>query len=395
MKTYATVEDLDVTNKRVLVRTGYDVPIEHGKVQDTTRIRTNMPTIEYLLKKNAKVIIITHLGRPGGKITQEFSLKLIVEELKKYLPKGTKAVFLDECIGEKITQHIAQMRPGDVVMLENLRFHKEEEENNPTFAQALAKHADYYVDDAFGAAHRAHASIDAITRFLPSASGMLMEKEIGELSKILKPQRPFICVMGGLKVSDKIKTIKHLAHLADKLLIGGAIANSFLKAAGRKIGKSKTDAVEIAEELLKQDHMKIVLPNDVVVLNDENRPETKQVDQICENDMIMDIGPKTRQMFKEEIRKARTLFWNGPLGVCERPEFASGTEEIAQYAAGLSSTRIVGGGDRVSEIMHLNIQEKFTYISTGGGAALEFLEGKGLPAITALERSYQQFWKQK
>ncbi len=396
MKTYFSLADFDFRNKRVLVRTGYDVPLEDGKVKDTTRIVANMPTIDYLIKKNAKVILISHLGRPGGKADPKFSLRPVFEELKRLMKMSEGIYFLTDCVGKDIKPFIDKIKPGEIVLLENLRFHKEEEENGDKFAAALASCADYYIDDAFGAAHRAHASIDAITNYLPSGIGLLMERETVELAKILRPKKPFICILGGLKVADKIKTIKHLAENADKMLIGGALGNTFLKAKGINIGKSRIDAVEIAEDILKRYHQKIILPEDVMVSVSETKAlRIAPIEDIKENEMIMDIGPKTQERFKKELENAETIFWNGPLGVCELPEFARGTETIAEFLSKLHSTRIIGGGDSVDAVAHFKLEKNFTYISTGGGAALEFLEGNKLPAIAALERSYERFKNQK
>lgn len=394
MKTYFSLADLDVKNRYIIVRVDFNVPIENGKVKDVTRISGALPTISHLLKNNAMVILISHLGRPEGKVDPKFSLKPVLDELKKQLNKEKGIYFLNDCIGSDVQTFIDRMVPGELVLLENLRFYKQEEADDAVFASSLAELADCYVNDAFGASHRAHASIVAITNYLPSAAGLLLERELNELSKILSPKKPFVCLLGGLKISDKIKTIEQLAQKADKILIGGAMAAAFLKAKGLEIGTSKVDAVDVAEKILKRYHEKILLPTDVTVaekFDKDAKVKTVSADAVPHDWMIVDIGPKTRTLFKQELKEASTIFWNGPSGVYEFPRFAEGTKDIALYLSKLKTTRVVGGGDTTDVVTHLNLQNTFTHVSTGGGAALEFLEGKKLPAIVALERSYLKF----
>lgn len=395
MKTYAQLNDIDVKDKRVLVRVDYNVPLKDGKVSDATRIAASIPTIRFLLEHNAKIILMSHLGRPDGKPKLEFSLRPIIGILKQLLmPYSCHSVtFVNECTGNDVKKAVDNLAPGSIILLENLRFHPEEEKNDAGFAKQLAQNADIYVNDAFGAAHRSHASVDAITDYLPSAAGFLLDRELQQLSKVAQPEHPFLCILGGLKISDKIKTIEQLAGKADLILIGGAMANSFLKAKGLEIGKSKYDAVENAEALLKRHHAKILLPEDVVVADKYDnaaRQKTIPVDQVPSDWMILDIGPETVKLFNAELKKAKSIFWNGPLGAFELSSFSKGTADVAQFAARLKCTTIIGGGDSADAVTKLGLQDKFAHVSTGGGASLEFLEGKKLPAIEALERSYKR-----
>jgi len=373
MKRYFTITDLSVDNKYVIVRVDYNI-VKGGKVIDNTRIKATLETINHLLKNNAMIILMSHLGRPKG-FDPKISLKPVIPELKKLIKKENGVYFLSDCVGTDTENFIDRMIPGEIVLLENLRFYKEEKDNDPVFAQSLANLADYYVNDAFGACHRAHASVDAVTNYLPSASGFLVEKEIKALSTILKPKKPFIAVLGGAKISDKIETIEALAAKSIKVIIGGAMANAFLKAKGLSIGTSKTDAVEIAEKILKRYHEKIVLPVDVVIANKfdkDAKTKTVSVNRVPKEWMILDIGPETIELFKKELKEAKTIFWNGPLGVFEFPKFSKGTEQIAMFIANKKAIKVVGGGDTGEVIAKLKLHKKFTHVSAGGGAALEF-----------------------
>jgi phosphoglycerate kinase len=385
---YFKLTDFSLKNKRVIVRVGYDVPLKNGKVLDNARIKESVKTITYLQKQNAKIILIAHAGRPGGKPSKKCSLEPVAEELSRILKK--EVIFINNCIGPKVTRAIKHLKPKQIILLENLRFHKEERNNDKRFAKQLASHANYYINEAFSNAHRKHASVDAITNYLPSAAGFQFINELNELSKILKPKQPFICVLGGKKVKDKIKTVESLAKKARKLLIGGALASAFIKAQGHEIGNSIVDAVDKAENILKRYHNKIILPEDVVIKigNGSKNVPTKNVPK---NAVIMDIGTKTITTYKKEINMAKTIFWNGPMGVFEQISFAKGTKTIAKYIAKNSATTIVGGGDSGKAVHDLNLQDSFTYVTTGGGAALELLAGTKLPAIEALETSYYKF----
>ncbi|MBD3248888.1 phosphoglycerate kinase [Candidatus Woesearchaeota archaeon] len=387
-----SVEELDVEGKKVLVRVDFNVPLSEGKVADDKRIRAAMPTIRYLLEKKAAVILMSHLGKPKGKYAKELSMNQVVSAVEKVL--GQKICFSDDCIGEETEKDAEELKPGDVLLLENLRFHEEEKENAPEFAKSLASLADFYVNDAFGTCHRKHASVYGVAEHLPSAAGKLVEKELEELGKLNDPEKPFMAVMGGKKVSDKITVIKALLRKVDKLLIGGAMANTFLKALGKDIGKSvfEEDKLELARELLKDD--KIIIPADVVCAEEvEEGAETKEVDvdSIPAEMMCLDIGEKTIDIFRKELEKAKTVFWNGTMGVAEIGAFKKGTAEVAKFLAEMDADVVTGGGDTAAAVDDLGLGDKMTWVSTGGGAALKFLEGEELPAISALEKSYEKF----
>ncbi len=387
-----SVEDLDVRNKKVLVRVDFNVPLSEGKVADDKRIKAAMPTIKYLLEKKAAVILMSHLGKPKGEPVKELSMKQLIVPLEKVL--GQQIFFSDDCIGEDTERFAEKLKPGEVLLLENLRFHKEEKENAAGFAKKLASLADYYVNDAFGTCHREHASVHAVTRYLPSAAGKLVGKELEELGKLKNPEKPFIAVMGGKKVSDKITVIDALLKKVDKLLIGGAMANTFLKAQGKDIGKSvfEEDKVELAKDLLSDE--KVTVPVDVVCADKvEDGAETKEaeVDSIPSDMMCLDIGDNTIEIFRKELEKAKTVFWNGTMGVAEIDSFKKGTAEIAKCLAELDAAVVTGGGDTAAAVDDLDLEDNMTWVSTGGGASLKFLEGKKLPAISALEESYEKF----
>ena len=388
-----TLKDVDVKGKRVLVRVDFNVPIsKEGEILDEYRILGALPTINYLRENNAKVILMSHLGRPKGK---DESLKMdpVAKDLEKL--GGFKVYKLNDCVGDEVKDFINnKMNYGEVVLLENLRFHKGEEENSPEFAKELASLGDIYVDDAFATAHRVAASTVGITQFLPSVAGLLMEKEIYTLNKLLEnPEHPYVAVLGGAKVSDKIGLIKNLIGKVDKLLIGGGMCFTFLKSQSYNIGRSlcEDDKLSVAKELLeeaKAKGTKIVLPVDIVVAREVKEEAYAGIVDIedIQNDVVgVDIGPRTIKLFENELSNAKTIVWNGPLGVFEIERFANGTYEIAKFIGSLLGvTTVAGGGETVEAFRKSNLQEKITHLSTGGGAFLEFLEGKTLPAVEAL-----------
>ncbi len=388
-----TVKDVDVTGKRVFVRVDFNVPIdEEGNITDDTRIRAAMPTIEYLTNSNAKVILASHLGRPKGEINLKFSLRPVAEKLSRL--SNRKILFSSDCIGPEAAEKVNKMNDGDILLLENLRFHKEEEENDAHFAKKLASLADIYVNDAFGTAHRAHASTYGIAKFLPGVAGFLMEKEITTMGNAIEnPDRPFVAILGGAKVSDKIGVVENLINKVDCLLIGGGMAYTFIKAQGYEIGKSllETDKIKLARELMQQANakkVKLILPVDTVAadrLSDDAEHEVLNIEEMPADKMGLDIGPKTAELFSKEIKKAKTVVWNGPMGVFEMEPFATGTRKIAQAMSECKGKTIVGGGDSVAAIEQMGFRDSMTHISTGGGASLEFLEGKELPGISALQ----------
>ncbi len=388
-----TIRDIPVAGKRVLVRVDFNVPIDgNGRVSDDTRIVAAMPTIEYLLKERAKVILCSHLGRPKGKPDPAFSLRPVCNRLAELLP-NTAIRFAQDTIGESAKALIAAMHDGEIVMLENVRFYKEETDNDPAFAQALAALADVYVSDAFGTVHRAHASTAGVAAYLPAVAGFLIGKELDVMGGALEaPQRPFTAVLGGAKVADKISVIRNLLTKCDCLLIGGGMAYTFLKASGLEIGTSILDEehVPLAKELMEEAKSRgitIMLPVDVNVaeaFSADSACETVPVTAIPANRMGLDIGPETAARFAQQIARSKTVIWNGPMGVFEFPAFAKGTQAIAAACAECAGTTIIGGGDSAAAVKQLGYAERMTHISTGGGASLEFLEGKVLPGIAAL-----------
>ena len=385
-----TVRDINVSGKRVLVRVDFNVPLDKktGKITDETRIQAALPTIKFLREKGAKLILCSHLGRPKGK-TPELSLAPVAKRLSELL--GVPVVQTEDCIGPSAEKAVAAMKPGDVVLLENLRFHAEEEANEPAFAKQLASLADLYVNDAFGTAHRAHASTEGVTHYLPGVAGFLMEKELNFLGKALAdPPKPFVAILGGAKVSDKIAVIENLLSKVDTLIVGGGMANTFLKAQGREVGASlvEDEKLELARDLLKRGGKKLVLPVDVVVADSfaaDAKHQTVAADKVPAGWRILDVGPKSVEQFTALLKVAKTVVWNGPLGVFEFPAFAKGTVAVANVLAGLKgATTIIGGGDSAAAIEQAGLAGKITHISTGGGASLEFLEGKTLPGVAAL-----------
>lgn len=386
-----SIRDLDVAGKKVLVRVDFNVPMKDGRILNDTRILKAVPTIKYLQEQGAKIILMTHLGRPKGKVVPEMSVKPIAQRLSDIL--GQEVFFAADCGGPESRKVTEKMQSGQVALLENVRFYPEEEKNDPSFARDLAALGDIYVNDAFGTAHRAHASTEGITHYLPAVSGFLTEREILVLSETLEnPRRPFVVILGGAKVSDKIFVIENLLQKADCLLIGGAMANTFLKAKGYDLGKSKVeeDKLEVAEELLNQAEkmgVKVILPQDAVVAGEfaaEAEAQVVSVQNIPAEMMTLDIGPATVEAFRQEIARAGTIVWNGPLGVYEFPKFAVGTNKIVEAVAAASGKTVIGGGDVVAAVEKTGMSAKIYHISTGGGASLAFLGGKVLPGIAAL-----------
>ncbi|MBR3295663.1 MAG: phosphoglycerate kinase [Clostridia bacterium] len=387
-----TIRDIDVNGKKVLVRVDFNVPLKDGEITDETRIQAALPTIKYLLEHNAKVILCSHLGRPKGEFKPEFSLQPVARRLQALLTN--KVTFATDVIGKSADEAVANIKEGEVVLLENLRFHKEETANDPEFAKKLASYADVYVDDAFGAVHRAHASTAAVAEYLPAVAGFLIEKELQFLGNALdNPVRPFVAILGGAKIADKIGVIDNLFNKVDCLIIGGGMANTFLAAEGIDMKNSLVDAdsIEIAKDLLKKAKLrgvKVLLPSDVVAadkFDNEAKTVMVPVENIPDGYMALDIGVSTRLIFSEEIMKAKTVVWNGPMGVAEMSSFAAGTRAVAQAMADAKDAiTIIGGGDSAAAVKSLGYGDKMSHISTGGGASLEFLEGKELPGIAAL-----------
>jgi phosphoglycerate kinase len=388
-----TIKDVDLKGKRVLMRVDFNVPLDDKlNITDDIRIRAALPTIKYAIEKKAKVILMSHLGRPDGKVVDSMRLTPVAKRLEELL--GKKITKADDCIGPAVEEAVAAMKPGDVVLLENLRFHAEEEKNDPAFSKELASLGDLFVNDAFGTAHRAHASTEGVTKYLPSVAGFLLEKEMQYLGQTVdSPKRPFVAILGGAKVKDKIKVIDNLLDKVDALIIGGGMAYTFLKAKGKTIGASKLDkdGFETAKQALDKAAKKnipILLPVDNVIGDKfDANANTKVVgEDIPDGWMGLDIGPLTIKLFEDKLKDAKTIIWNGPLGVFEMDKFAKGTEIIAKFLANLKgAVTIIGGGDTAAAMLKFKVEDKMTHISTGGGASLEYLEGRGLPGIDALQ----------
>ena len=388
-----TVRDLDVRNKKVLVRVDYNVPMDdNGVITDDTRIQASLPTVRYLLEQEAAVILMAHLGRPKGEPNLKYSLRPVAQHLSALL--GQPVQFAEDCVGPAAEEAAAKLESGQVLMLENLRFHKAEEANDDEFAEKLASLADCYVNDGFGVSHRAHASVDGVTLYLPSAAGLLLEKEIVFLGKaVTNPERPFVAIIGGAKVSDKIGVIENLLDKVDTLLIGGGMANTFLAAEGFCMGASlvEKDKLELAARLIKNAEarkVKMLLPIDVVEadsFSDKAQHRVVDINEIDPDWLALDIGVRSRALFADALTDAKTIVWNGPMGVFEMDAFCGGTEAVAEAVAASDAISIVGGGDSVAAIEKLGLADKISHISTGGGASLEFLEGKTLPGIAALD----------
>lgn len=388
-----TVRDLDVAGKKVLVRVDFNVPLnDKGEITDDTRITASLPTIQYLLEQKAAVILMAHLGRPKGQVKPELSLAPVANHLGKLL--GKKILFAPDCVGEAAQAAASKLKPGHILLLENLRFHKEEEKNDMEFAEKLASLADLYVNDGFGVSHRAHASVEGVTHFLPAAAGFLLEKEIQYVGQaVTNPLHPFVAIIGGAKVSDKIGVISNLLDKVDTLLIGGGMANTFLAAQGYKMGKSlvEEDKLDLAKELLakaKKNKVNMLLPTDLVMaaaFAPDAEHVTEKVENLNQAYMALDIGAETSKAYAEALADAKMIVWNGPMGVFEMDAFCKGTEAVAKAVAKSRATSIVGGGDSVAAIEKLGLAKRITHISTGGGASLEYLEGKVLPGVAALD----------
>lgn len=388
-----TVRDLDVAGKKVLVRVDFNVPLnDKGEITDDTRITASLPTIQYLLEQKAAVILMAHLGRPKGQVKPELSLAPVAKHLGKLL--GKKILFAPDCVGEAAQAAASKLKPGHILLLENLRFHKEEEKNDMEFAEKLASLADLYVNDGFGVSHRAHASVEGVTHFLPAAAGFLLEKEIQYVGQaVTNPLHPFVAIIGGAKVSDKIGVISNLLDKVDTLLIGGGMANTFLAAQGYKMGKSlvEEDKLYLAKELLakaKKNKVNMLLPTDLVMaaaFAPDAEHVTEKVENLNQAYMALDIGAETSKAYAEALADAKMIVWNGPMGVFEMDAFCKGTEAVAKAVAKSRATSIVGGGDSVAAIEKLGLAKRITHISTGGGASLEYLEGKVLPGVAALD----------
>ena len=388
-----TIKDIDLKGKKVLVRCDFNVPMdEERNITDNTRIVAALPTIKYLLENNCAIILCSHLGRPKGEFKPEFSLEPVSKELSKLLDK--EVIMAKDVIGEDAKQKAENLKPGQIMLLENVRFHREETDNNPEFAKQLASMAEIYVNDAFGAAHRAHASTAGVAEYLPAVSGFLIEKELKFLGKALNnPERPFVAILGGAKVSDKIGVIDSLLEKVDTLIIGGGMAYTFFKAQGYEVGNSlceldKLDLAREAMEKAKNKGVKLILPVDTKVgkeFKEDTESKTVKYTEIPDGWEGFDIGAETIKMYQDELSKAKTVIWNGPLGLFEFDQFAIGTNAIAEYLGNLENvTTVIGGGDSAAAIEKLGIGDKFTHISTGGGASLEFLEGKKLPGVECL-----------
>jgi phosphoglycerate kinase len=387
-----SVRDLDVKGKTVLVRVDYNVPLDNeGHVADATRIEATLPTLNYLRKQGAKLVLMAHFGRPKGEVNPKYSLKPVAEELSRRL--GVTVPLAPDSVGPEVERMVKALQPGDVLLLENVRFHAGEEKNDPEFSRQLASLGDVYVNDAFGAAHRAHASTAGVAKLLPSAAGLLMQKELDVLGGILEnPKRPFVAIVGGAKVSSKLGVLESMLQRVDKLLIGGGMANTFLKARGLEVGKSllEEDLVGTARDLdtrAKERGVDLLLPVDVVVtdkVSPDGSKETVDAAAVPADRAIVDLGPKSIAAYRTALEGAGTVLWNGPMGVFEIPAFAEGTRAMAQALAESSATTVIGGGESVAAVEQLGLADKMTHISTGGGASLEFLEGRELPGVAAL-----------
>ena len=388
-----TLRDIEVTDKRVLVRVDFNVPLDEktGAITDDNRIRATLPTIKYLIDQGAKVILMSHLGRPKGKVVEGLRLTAVAQRLSQIL--GQKVGVTTDCVSPEVEKSVESLKSGEVLLLENLRFHAEEEEGDPLFAQALARLADVFVNDAFGACHRAHASITGVPKYLPAVAGFLLEKEIKTLGGILEnPVHPFASLLGGAKVSDKVGMLENIMGRVDSILIGGGMAATFLKAKSYEVGLSlvEEDKLDLAVKLMKnaeKSGVRLLLPVDVVVadeLSAEAKANTVSIENISPQMRIVDIGSQTISNFREELQGSKTIFWNGPVGVYEIPQFAEGTENMARLLASLEATTVIGGGSTAEIVIDMGLADKVSFVSTGGGASLEFLSGEKLPGVEAL-----------
>ena len=392
MNAKQTIKDMDVKGKRVFCRVDFNVPMEDGKVTDDNRIRGAVPTIEFLVEQGAKVILASHLGRPKGEVNDELRLTSVGERLSEFLGRDVKK--LDTSIGEEVENAVAEMKNGDIVLLENVRFHAGEEKNDTDLAKKFARLADVFVNDAFGAAHRAHASTAGIAEFIPGVSGFLLEKELDVLGKALSaPDRPFTAIIGGAKVKDKIGVIENLLDNVDNLLIGGGLSYTFTKAQGYGTGNSlvEEDKIELAQSFIqkaKEKNVNLYLPVDAVVadaFSAEANVQTVKIDGIQDGWMGLDIGPETAKIYADVIKDSKLVIWNGPMGVFEMAPFAAGTKQVAEAMAETNSYTVIGGGDSAAAVEKFNVADKMDHVSTGGGASLEFMEGKELPGVTVLQ----------
>jgi len=388
-----TVRDIEVNNKRVLVRVDFNVPLDEGAgvITDDSRIRAVLPTIKYLIDRKAKVILCSHLGRPKGKVVDKLRLAVVAQRLSQIL--GRQVGSTKDCIGSDVEAAVEKLKNGDVLLLENVRFHPEEESNDASFAQALARLADIYVNDAFGAAHRSHASTVGVTKYLPSVAGLLLEKEVEALGSILDhPARPFVALLGGAKVSDKVGMIENIMTKVDYILIGGGMAATFFKAKSYEVGLSlvEEEMLDLAAKLMEDAQkrgVRLLLPVDVIVahgLSPGAKVNTVSIEEIPPNLRVVDIGPRTIKNFSKKLQRCQTVFWNGPMGIYEVPRFAKGTQAIAELLAGLNAITVIGGGSTAEVVTKLGLASKMTFVSTGGGASLKFLAGNELPGVAAL-----------
>jgi phosphoglycerate kinase len=384
-----TVRDVDVARKRVLVRVDFNVPLDEGEVADDTRIRAALPTIRYLVAEGARTILCSHLGRPKGKVVEGLRLDPVADRLSELLDQ--EVIKLDDCVGPEVEEAVGKLERGQVALLENTRFHPEERANDPGFAEALASLAELYVNDALAAAHRAHASTEGVAHYLPAVAGLLMEAELEVLSRVREnPEHPFVAIFGGAKISDKIGVIDQLWDRLERLLIGGGMANTFLKAQGLEVGDSlvEDDSLDVAKEILARGGAKMVLPSDVVIateVSEDAKRQTVPTDRVPVGWKILDVGPQTIEAFREELKRAKMVIWNGPLGVFEVAPFARGTMAMAQVVAELDATTVTGGGETAAAINEAGLADRMTHVSTGGGAFLEFMEGRELPGVAVLE----------
>jgi phosphoglycerate kinase len=389
-----TIRDIDVRGKRVFLRADLNVPLDDGRITDDTRIRASLPTLVYLLEHGATVILASHLGRPKGKVNDALRLKPVADRLGQLL--GRPVRMTGDALGPGVKTAVDKLRPGDMLLLENLRFHAEEEANDPEFAKALADMADVYVNDAFGSAHRAHASTEGITHFLPAVAGLLMEREVSSLSRLMeRPAKPFHTVIGGAKVSGKLEVLEFLLSRCQAVLVGGGMANTFLAASGHALGKSlvEADQLDAASRIVaeaRRKRVRFMLPTDVVIaaqVHPRSQRQVVSVSEVPKDWSVVDIGPGTISAYTEHLTKARTIFWNGPMGIFEIAPFAEGTNAMARFLAERTDagvTTVVGGGDSVAAVEQLGLAERMSHVSTGGGASLEFVEGKTLPGVAAL-----------